>query len=617
MKVILSRLNITINGKKYTSTVDLSSKKSEVSFENAVVSINTTDGNISMKMAVKDSVFVENLSLSGIIQTEQSGEDLSFLKEGFQSWSYSGALNSSEKQKKPLFKFVVANQENWTNPPLGKKGSVESDMYFALGDKNSNECLFVGQTAPFNQFVSYKFSFGKNEHKIEIIWDMFKKFKTKESYIFDSLVVQEGNINSLLEKYADDISKKVKFAYNSSLRTGWCSWYYYFTKISADCILSNLDHCVKNKIPYDFFQIDDGYQNAIGDWLILKPSFDGRMEEVVSKIKKAGYTPGLWLAPFIISKNSVNFNKEGWVLKNSKGKPVVAGYNPGWDGMYYALDITHPEVQNYIKEVFRTIYKEWGFTYIKLDFMYAACLPGERYDKSMTRAEVMSFGNKLIREQVGKKTTLLGCGMPISSAIGYMDAMRISSDVAPYWKPRLFDSIANSDSNVETRGALRNSSVRSFMDKRFWINDPDCLMLRTVNTKLTVEERETLYNLIMVFGGMLVTSDDMSLYGKEEYDIVKKAIALFKKTHKGFVSSLDILKQRVPEIVYNDTGYMVVSNFDESPKVKILEPSLFASLKSKPKKIKCIKTGTVYDCTKNIELNIGVHHSYFFELLKK
>ena len=49
------------------------------------------------------------------------------------------------------------------------------------------------------------------------------------------------------------------------------------------------------------------------------------------------------------------------------------------------------------------------------------------------------------------------------------------------------------------------------MHRRLWLNDPDCLMLRARETRLTADERAALAATIVASGGMLLISDDMSL----------------------------------------------------------------------------------------------------------
>jgi alpha-galactosidase len=63
--------------------------------------------------------------------------------------------------------------------------------------------------------------------------------------------------------------------------------------------------------------------------------------------------------------------------------------------------------------------------------------------------------------------------------------------------------------------ALDAIMARSFMHRRLWLNDPDCLMLRTKETRLSDDERHALAWTIAASGGMLVISDDMGLLGRE------------------------------------------------------------------------------------------------------
>ena len=56
-------------------------------------------------------------------------------------------------------------------------------------------------------------------------------------------------------------------------------------------------------MPFDVFQIDDGWQLAHGDWEPNK-KFPSGMNTMAEKISANGRTPGLWLAPFMVSANS-------------------------------------------------------------------------------------------------------------------------------------------------------------------------------------------------------------------------------------------------------------------------------------------------------------------------
>ncbi len=100
------------------------------------------------------------------------------------------------------------------------------------------------------------------------------------------------------------------------------------------------------------------------------------------------------------------------------------------------MDMSHPAAKDYIRKVIDNAVNSWGFPYLKLDFLYAATLPGKHYDPSLTRAQVYDQAMSVIRDAAGKDTYLLGCGAPFGATIGHVDAMRIGTDVASNWKPK-------------------------------------------------------------------------------------------------------------------------------------------------------------------------------------
>ena len=59
-----------------------------------------------------------------------------------------------------------------------------------------------------------------------------------------------------------------------------------YTKISEKVILDNLREIREKKIPVEFFQIDDGYQKEIGEWLTPNAKFPAGMQFLAEEIKK-------------------------------------------------------------------------------------------------------------------------------------------------------------------------------------------------------------------------------------------------------------------------------------------------------------------------------------------
>ena len=251
--------------------------------------------------------------------------------------------------------------------------------------------------------------------------------------------------------------------------TGWTSWYNYYTRISEEIILNNLFSLSEYRIPIDTFQIDDGFQTAVGDWLSLKPEFPNGMKHIAAEIHKQGYMAGLWLAPFICEKKSeLAKQHKKWLVADTSGKPVVAGWNPGWSGDFYALDIYNPRVREYIEHVFNTVLREWDYDMVKLDFLYAAAII-PRAGKSS--GAIMHDAMVFLRECV-KSRKILGCGVPLGSSFGLVDYCRIGGDVALKWEDRLLKFMRYRE-RVDTLHSLTSTIGRRHLNGNAFINDPD------------------------------------------------------------------------------------------------------------------------------------------------
>lgn len=175
------------------------------------------------------------------------------------------------------------------------------------------------------------------------------------------------------------------------------------------------------------FQVDDGWQQSIGDW---EPNerFPSGMAALANRIRAAGLRPGLWMAPFIVAPCSRLYREHPeWLLKTKDGQPAVAGYN--WGDYYYALDTTHPGAAEWLRNLIAGV-RAWGYEYLKLDFLYAAAMPGCRF-RAVPREQAYREALRAVREAAGDAAYLLVCGAPVIASLGIADAIRIGPDVAP------------------------------------------------------------------------------------------------------------------------------------------------------------------------------------------
>ena len=287
---------------------------------------------------------------------------------------------------------------------------------------------------------------------------------------------------------------------------GYSSWYNRYENIDEESIRADLAGCAQVLRPGDLFQIDDGWQQGVGDWE-CNDKFPHGLKPLVDEIHGKGLKAGLWLAPFGCQKGARLMQEHPDWLLQVEGKPWYCGCN--WGG-FYALDIDKPEVRDYLRRVFDRVLNQWGFDLVKLDFLYAAAPFGNERE---SRAGRMLRAMELLRECCGEKL-ILGCGVPLMPAFGLVDYCRIGCDVGLDWANSWVMRRTNRE-YVSTRNAILNSIFRRQLNGRAFLNDPDVFFLREDNLKLSRDEKFILATVNSLFGGLLLCSDDMSKYSPE------------------------------------------------------------------------------------------------------
>lgn len=49
---------------------------------------------------------------------------------------------------------------------------------------------------------------------------------------------------------------------------GYTTWYNYYTSVTEEIVKRDLESISKLDSKIDIFQVDDGYERTVGDWLI-------------------------------------------------------------------------------------------------------------------------------------------------------------------------------------------------------------------------------------------------------------------------------------------------------------------------------------------------------------
>jgi alpha-galactosidase len=461
---------------------------------------------------------------SGFDRTAQA----QFFKHGYQSWSGSfptpvGDLSDQRYQKRT--RLVRVNHQSEVVRPPDVPEAATSELFTIL-ERSDGERLLAGFLEGASCLATLTVR-SPDTIAARALLDGVELAPGATRAIAPLYLERSREPAGVLAaRWAAKLGATMGARTRAPFRRGWCSWYHYFHAITEDALRNNLQAlgALRSSFPIEVVQLDDGFQSALGDWDETNPKFPSGLEKIAAEIRAAGFEPGIWTAPFLAARDSRLMRAHpDWFIHDEGGTPLRAGYNPNWtrhdDKFAYALDPSHPALRDHLETLFRKLVHQFGYSYLKLDFLYAAAAEGLRHGRNWTRAETLRHGLAAIRAGAGDDAFILGCGCPLGAAVGMVDGMRIGPDVSPYWG-------SGGAGDPSTVHALDAIIARSFMHRRLWLNDPDCLMLRARETQLSADERLALASVIAGSGGMLLISDDMSLLGEDQGLLFRDAAAL-------------------------------------------------------------------------------------------
>jgi alpha-galactosidase len=270
----------------------------------------------------------------------------------------------------------------------------------------------------------------------------------------------------------------------------WCSWYAYYETITETQLTNDIT--ALRGLPFDVVQVDDGWETRVGDWW-PNDKFPSGMRALAERVRDVGLIPGLWLAPFIALPGSeLATRRPELLLRDHRGEPVVAGYN--WDTGYYALDLTRADARHHLAEMIGRVVHEWGFRYLKLDFVNAALAPADRAPGT-GREQVYRDALALVRQIAGHDVYLLGSGAPLLPSVGLLDGIRSGPDVAPIWQ----NYSGHDPSDAMARNAVVNAVHRLWQAPLIEV-DPDVVYFRSRLNLLTDQQAGWLRDLADICG---------------------------------------------------------------------------------------------------------------------
>jgi alpha-galactosidase len=409
--------------------------------------------------------------LSGArVSLELPGVPRRYLYSGWQSWSLTTWVDTSRPVRLMRPSSLRAMQ---TDPAYAAETRPHGSWYGAL-EMSDGQVLLLGALGLESHVML--------EGQILTGW-----FGTGEGEWF----VSYGNEDEIFDQYAGLLKQRLGSGRAQESPRVWCSWYSLYTGIDEARLLKTLHDL--GDLPFEVFQVDDGWQKVIGDW---EPNakFPGGMDGMAARIKAIGKKAGLWLAPLLVVPSSSLFHAhQDWLLREGHGRLVSAGFN--WGERLYALDTTHPGVLDWLRALMQKV-RGWGYDYVKLDFLYAGALPGQRHVDGMPRETAYRQGLKAIREALGD-AYFLTCGAPVLPSLGLCDGLRIGPDVAGFWISHRDDDLLMNTATPGTRNAIRTTLQRLWL-KPLVQTDPDVAYFRSRQNDLTSQQKQLLQDLAQI-----------------------------------------------------------------------------------------------------------------------
>ena len=269
------------------------------------------------------------------------------------------------------------------------------------------------------------------------------------------LLFVPGSMHDAIDSYYEHLRTRMTFrGANSVLRHApiWGSWNHNprprgYWDITHDYIVSNA-HALVKMTPNRprVVMIDDGYQRgkayikSEADWFATwlenyygsqnpeeMTQFPHGMGGTAKAIKDAGALAAIWATPRITRQSQLALDHPDWLLQRNDGQP--------FGKLSAFLDYSLPEVRQFTKTAWETVFHRWGYQAMKLDFWSIQFEPPqvEYRNPDMTAVELRNLYLSDLRSFVPDGGYIIAA-VPTNSGNPFMgqhvDATRMGVDIS-------------------------------------------------------------------------------------------------------------------------------------------------------------------------------------------
>lgn len=313
---------------------------------------------------------VENFGNENIILERFYSAEYGIEGTGFETMNYSGhwgkefqqssePIHSGKKVYESLFGLTAHN----ANPFFVVHKNADEDtgeVYYGVLQYSGNFKTVV-EAVP-NGYVSILIGISDTDFE----WIL------KPGEIFKAPSVFSGYSN---HGFTDMSNTLALFARKHIMPKNWAekplpvlynSWYSTFFDVQCSDQIKLAEKAAK--LGVELFVIDDGWfegrnndKAGLGDWYVDREKFPDGLAPLIKRVNELGMEFGVWIEPEMVNANSNLYKKHPDWIYRYHSREVLMGRNQ------YMLDLTNPEVVEYLIGCFDTLLSENNIAYIKWD----------------------------------------------------------------------------------------------------------------------------------------------------------------------------------------------------------------------------------------------------------
>jgi hypothetical protein len=458
--------------------------------------------------------------------------------------------------------------------PILSRGDILSNWNAAVADLDSRRSFIAGALTVERAFPTIGVRLDPDKPLVDAATGRggFHELVADQALLFRGKVIPDGQaiasevlyLDPLapdpwtgLEDYADAVAAWLDFTVwtkrgqGRPVPNGWNSWTGSSftgglgTDIDETILEENLAVMEREFQPFgiDYFQIDDGYQVADGDWTERADRFPSGMPALVQKIEDAGLLPGIWISAFRVSTASTLAAMHPDWLLDPASNLLGTFLSPGDNSRI--LDLSNPEAVAWLSDTMTRYKNDWRMRWIKFDFAYYALTFPPAKDPNLTSIEAYKRGIRSLRDALGDDVFYLGIAL-MGVNYGVVDGMRLTLDDGPRWEDTVPFSFIGQGGSFKS--SVRTGARRYYLHNRVWITHNDLLFFRTdaehPGEVVTMSEAMTFASFMALSGSIIKFGEDLRTLSPEQIDVWRKLLPSYPAAAR----PMDLFTRHYPEL---------------------------------------------------------------------